>query len=321
MYYGIAGGAKVFIDCKVNYQEIDAWNLISSYKMAMEQEWTLTSRYEETSAKVTVRAVNNSDRRVVISMLLAGLKTIDDSELYAASVASIETNMGFQVDRLIPAGVGEITDTVMMYPDNAGFEISISETVGSQTLGMPHVEAFNMIDEGKIRIQMKVGLGHSNSLKSYMEFDAELWHEQNSMCLQYAQEEMIHSLYAEIPHAVSAVSQLRYKLFENDMKGVSAQSMYKVVSETPKWIPSGNFTTNPAAEMYPAKSAPDRRVKQLPALDEIVKNPVTRNTGTLRSVIISLNDGSKWTREAIADWLETLDIDISFKTKENDEQD
>lgn len=32
----------------------------------------------------------------------------------------------------------------------------------------------------------------------------------------------------------------------------------------------------------------------------------------LPDVIIHLNDGHKWTREAIADWLETLDVDLSF---------
>lgn len=34
--------------------------------------------------------------------------------------------------------------------------------------------------------------------------------------------------------------------------------------------------------------------------------------GTVRAVIIHLNDSHKWTREAIADWLDTLDVDLRF---------
>ena len=42
------------------------------------------------------------------------------------------------------------------------------------------------------------------------------------------------------------------------------------------------------------------------------KSPETR----LHRTIIHLNDHHKWTREAIADWLDTLDHDLQFKTPE-----
>ena len=45
----------------------------------------------------------------------------------------------------------------------------------------------------------------------------------------------------------------------------------------------------------------------LPGVHGIHKNPVTGHSGTLMSIIMNLNDGQKWTREAIADWVETLD--------------
>lgn len=47
-----------------------------------------------------------------------------------------------------------------------------------------------------------------------------------------------------------------------------------------------------------------------------VKHPVTGEAHSLRGVIMNLNDGHGWTREQIADWLETLDIDINMKPKE-----
>lgn len=47
-----------------------------------------------------------------------------------------------------------------------------------------------------------------------------------------------------------------------------------------------------------------------------VKHPFTGENKSLRAVIMTLNDHCGWTREQIADWLETLDIDISMKPKE-----
>jgi hypothetical protein len=54
----------------------------------------------------------------------------------------------------------------------------------------------------------------------------------------------------------------------------------------------------------------------------MVKDPVTGHTRELFYVIMSLNDGEKWTREQIADWVESLDVDTTFKTVYTDtEQD
>ncbi len=54
-------------------------------------------------------------------------------------------------------------------------------------------------------------------------------------------------------------------------------------------------------------------VDKLPGLTAIVKNPVTQREDELETVIITLNDINKWSRDKIADWLETLDIDLRFK--------
>lgn len=47
-----------------------------------------------------------------------------------------------------------------------------------------------------------------------------------------------------------------------------------------------------------------------------VKHPVNGEVHALRSVIMNLNDFHKWPREEIADWIETLDININMKPKE-----
>lgn len=68
----------------------------------------------------------------------------------------------------------------------------------------------------------------------------------------------------------------------------------------------------------------DAGVAELPGLNERVKHPPITNPaaqcgdeerdGTVRGMVMHLNDWHKWTREEIADWLETLDVDLRFKS-------
>jgi hypothetical protein len=46
----------------------------------------------------------------------------------------------------------------------------------------------------------------------------------------------------------------------------------------------------------------------------MVKYPIDGEEISLYSAIMCLNDTAGWSREAIADWLETLDLDLSIKT-------
>lgn len=45
----------------------------------------------------------------------------------------------------------------------------------------------------------------------------------------------------------------------------------------------------------------------IPGLNKVVKHPVTGNSTSIYNIIINLNDHHEWTREQIADWLDTLD--------------
>jgi len=73
-------------------------------------------------------------------------------------------------------------------------------------------------------------------------------------------------------------------------------------------------------------------VKAIPALKTAkAKCPVRKNKGKtfcsmprtnyVVNLVVHLNDTHKWTREAIADWLETLDCDLSFQNPESEEAD
>jgi hypothetical protein len=57
------------------------------------------------------------------------------------------------------------------------------------------------------------------------------------------------------------------------------------------------------------KDGPYNYVSQIPGLQTIVQNPVNKSQmASLEGIIIDLNDTHGWTREEIADWLETLDV-------------
>lgn len=77
--------------------------------------------------------------------------------------------------------------------------------------------------------------------------------------------------------------------------------------------------------------------QKLPGVNQVVKHPRISESGcdcyydsydegaglgkyTIRNLVMHLNDEHRWTREQIADWLETLDVDLSFKIKENEDE-
>ena len=60
---------------------------------------------------------------------------------------------------------------------------------------------------------------------------------------------------------------------------------------------------------------PSYLAKLLPGVDRVEKNPVSGDEDTLYSIIIELNDTHKWSRDAIADWIESLDDVPTFNTE------
>lgn len=57
--------------------------------------------------------------------------------------------------------------------------------------------------------------------------------------------------------------------------------------------------------------------ESIPGFDNmLVKNPETGATQSIHGAIVYLNDSAGWSREAIADWLETLDYDLTIRDRE-----
>lgn len=96
------------------------------------------------------------------------------------------------------------------------------------------------------------------------------------------------------------------------------------------------YTTSKDLGFQPLSKAPssssgaDAAVSSLPGLTATVKHPPIKENDllpdcvwsnhdntNLRNMIIHLNDSHRWTREEVADWLETLDVDLRFKSPED----
>jgi hypothetical protein len=325
MYYGISGGANVYIGCEMEHGYIDVDSFMTPIApMSWNNHWTLTTQFDGIEAEVRATSTKNADRRVVISTLLAGLKVIQDSAIYDASVASIETKLGFQVDEWISSEIAFITSTSFNL-DTQGYEIQIQKVIGNSTLHEPNLQLDHLIDQHLMQVSMRVKIGGSEH-KCALTFDEYLWWDNEHECMEYARVELVRSLYKQFPELTPDFSVMRYYLFEDSMKEVSDKSKSVVMTEQLKYQPVNKWGetvkskpfTNPAADVY-HDNGEDNRVDELPALNEMVIHPVMKQKMALKRVIISLNDGQKWTREQIADWLETLDIDISFKV--DNEQD
>lgn len=83
----------------------------------------------------------------------------------------------------------------------------------------------------------------------------------------------------------------------------------------------GGATPTPAIKPYlPPPPDPNHKGEEvaeqlteiLPGLEAEVRDPVTGDVGRVRYIIVKLNDTDGWTREQVADWLDTLDVDLSF---------
>lgn len=258
-------------------------------------EWSLYVKTTDMIVNVTGVSHLSAPKEIVASCLLAGLKNIADHWIYEAACSNIESQLGFPVDRWISPKISRIDKSEF----HVGTEIHFVEIVPiifQQLMGKPNLVLYNMDDIGIVKMVMEVYVS-GNKVRTETDFSQEVWANANEECIDLGQKKLLQNLYEAYPELSHLWTQLRYNMFD---MGSSKSS-----------IKSTNWTKG---------NSEDSRVKQLPALQEMVKNPVSGKTSTLKDVIISLNDNARWTREKIADWLETLDIDISFKV-DNNEQD
>ena len=102
----------------------------------------------------------------------------------------------------------------------------------------------------------------------------------------------------------------------------SIEYAYKVYKENPAAGPADSYILSQKSHELPGASI---KVKY-PCADDCSLGQFYNDEGggAIRSIIMHLNDCHKWTREAIADWLDAIDdpengIDLAFKVPEKEE--
>lgn len=84
------------------------------------------------------------------------------------------------------------------------------------------------------------------------------------------------------------------------------------------WLQLQTTTPSDGFELF-GYDEPIANLKRFcPALDEVVKYPQGDRSRSMRleEAIIRLNDVEKWPREKIADWLESLDLDLAVNVED-----
>lgn len=116
---------------------------------------------------------------------------------------------------------------------------------------------------------------------------------------------------------------LRFKLAEctlefvkQSIKGTYFEDKYDdIIIQVPYWAGFNEVDNFRRLQAQVRKQGP-KTVAELsmlmPGVDSWVKHPFRDEYAILYYVIQSLNDSHKWSREQIADWLESLDIDMRF---------
>lgn len=126
-------------------------------------------------------------------------------------------------------------------------------------------------------------------------------------------------------------------LIEKNVKTSDIQ-VQKVVEHPVHKFDSKNLTFHDGGIVYDYKSFKDLKQKQGPVsgkpssgvhdtilqltklfkgVDKVVENPETGIKNKLYTVVMDLNDHQKWSREDIADWIESLDIDTTMVEGDN----
>src|ERR1044072_683200 len=309
--------AYVTYEQRVNheYQDIYADAYSPPYQMLGSASIVHILNVRSLDVEVTVTAETGYgfSQAVVMSCLAAAVKNIDDGYLYTLVRKRIENQMGFELDDFIPAGVANPTD-VDYSMDGTHWHFNVIASLNHKYVRRPKFELiknehqFGMV-ETRLNYYSGVHPGHISILIEEGVIAESDW---NSV--EHAQMMLWYKAYEEMPMLAPDLSYMRYT--EGLLNGSKYHTSGYYV-DAPNKAP--NFS-GPLAKPAVSGYGKDSRVNELPGVKEMVTHPLSKQKMTLERAIISLNDQHKWTREQIADWLETLDIDITFKVN-TDEQD
>jgi hypothetical protein len=238
--------------------------------------WIMTVRSDDIVATVTCVAGIYATEKVVVSCLVAGLRLIDNHWIFDSAAKQIANQLGFYVDRSVPEYIAQVD-----FSNATRYDISIPLVICNKMVSEPHYEVTNLGIPGGVHVRMTIEIDGIR-YASLVTLPGELWLENPSLYMDLARNNLFEQMYIDKPHLSPEICRARY----------------------------GTYTVqnNEKTDNYR-----DNRVDKLPGLKETVTHPISKDRMTVEKAVINLNDVHHWTREQIADWLDTLDIDLRFK--------
>lgn len=249
----------------------------------------------------------------IASCLMAGLKLIDGHEMVYHEIASqLRTNLGIEIFHGVSSDIAYISKAEIHYNNISFYEIIIADGIGFHIAHCKDFVSYYLEEQGVIKLEFKISDrdGKVNVISKC--FDKFAFHSDHAGVIRHAQTEVLYHLHKSNPKYGADWELLRTEWFGNPQPG-------KTQGYVPGGFISGPNSFNHAAypEAYSKSlvnqtAEPPVDVGKLPGVREDVKHPISGRQEMLWNVIVDLNDKRGWSRERIADWLETLDVDISF---------
>ncbi len=244
-------------------------------------------------ARMHANFTNQVSAGHVASCLIASLKTVPECDAVTLDCIydEVAAYLKQPIDRQISPEIGFTYEKVSEYSYASSGGLAVYDIKSNKMLGKSKVTAdvmqsFDNVGNPRVSLRVTVGTQGYVSTK-HMPTPVDF----NEMDKQVIIEDLFIELYKGMPelsdcwsHAQQA---LNTQLFTDGFKPWTEAPAYGLGKK-------------------------DERVDQLPGKGNMVKHPVDGRQYELFTAIISLNDTYRWTRERIADWLETLDIDLSF---------
>lgn len=235
---------------------------------------------------------------VIASCLTAGLKLIPEHEMVYEEIASqLRTNIGIAVSREVSPEIAEIEHMKYLSNGVPRYFINIKNGVGLWTPKC--VITANLLEkEGAVRLDFDIE-NRGKKMRVSSKHDGYFFKYEGPAILKEQQLRVLSELHQKFPEWGAEWEIFRVQWF-GEGETLTKQGADSWVGQKPK---TENF----------AGGGRDPRVSLLPGLNAEVKHPATGRLCRLEDAIISLNDHHNWSREQVADWLETLDVDITFK--------
>ncbi|UUG69428.1 hypothetical protein SEA_SHAM_101 [Streptomyces phage Sham] len=267
--------------------------------------YTMEVRSQEFFADVTISVHPQflDFKDAIASCLVAGLKLIDGHEMvYDEVISQFRTQLGVIVSREVGKEVAEIKEIYSSSIDVQFYKIDIPLGLGFYLPHIGDVTAYHLQDKFQVKLECKVS-SRGNTFAMTECVDDEAWHYGGPDCMRLMQMKMLSQLHQAAPPLGMDWEIIRAQWF-GDSQAMKKKGVDSYVSP--------DFQKAEYLAQATKKQTPPSDVAKLPGVTEEVKHPVTGRQALLWNVIVDLNDRHGWSREQIADWVETLDIDISF---------